>query len=263
VTTGPIPVHLVSFDGVSLVADYYRNVSPAAIYVVGHGFTGSASQPRVRAVVARLLDRGAAVLALNFRGHGPSGGRSTVGVAEIADVAAAVEWVQKTHSATPIVTLGFSMGGSIVIRHAALAAVDSDGRSTVAAAVSVSGPGRWYERGTEPMRRLHYGVETTVGRLALRWGFKTRVGSGWRLLPAAPVEVISTVRVPVLVVHGDRDPYFGLEHGRMLAGAGSVAHPPVELWIEAGMGHAEVAVVPELIDRIDTWVQTALAARGV
>ncbi|MCW2524514.1 MAG: putative hydrolase, partial [Frankiales bacterium] len=244
---------------VSLVADYYRNVSPPAIYVVGHGFTGTASQPRVRAVVARLLGRGAAVLALNFRGHGPSDGCSTVGVAEIDDLAAAVGWVQKTHSATPIVTVGFSMGASIVIRHAALAASGPDGRPSVAAAVAVSGPGRWYERGTQPMRRLHYGVETTVGRLALRWGFKTRVGGGWTLLPAAPVEVIGSVTVPLLVVHGDRDPYFGLEHPRMLAGAGSAAQPPVQLWIERGMGHAEAAIMPELVDRIDAWVRATLA----
>jgi dipeptidyl aminopeptidase/acylaminoacyl peptidase len=257
VTTGPIPVHLISSDGVSLTGNYYRNVSPPAIYVVGHGFTGSASQPRVLAVVARLLGRGAAVLALNFRGHGSSGGRSTVGVAEIEDVAAAVEWAQRTHSGVPIVTLGFSMGASIVIRHAALAKPGPDGKPTVAAVLAVSGPGRWYERGTGPMRRLHFGVETSVGRLALRWRFNTRVGGGWDLLPAAPVEVIGAVRAPLLVVHGDSDPYFGLEHARMLAGAGGVANPPVELWVEPGMGHAETAMMPDLVDRLDTWARAA------
>ena len=262
-TTGSTPVHLVSSDGVSLAADYYRNVSPTAIYVVGHGFTGSASQPRVRAVVARLLERGAAVLALNFRGHGTSGGRSTVGVAEVEDIVAAVEWAEKEHPGLPVVTLGFSMGASIVIRHAALRARRGDGGSAVAAVIAVSGPGRWYERGTQPMRRLHYGVETTVGRLALRWGFKTRVGGGWDLLPASPVEVIGSVTVPLLVVHGDSDPYFGLEHPRMLAGAGAAAFPPVQLWIEPGMGHAEVAVMPELVDRLEAWARAVIEVDGI
>jgi pimeloyl-ACP methyl ester carboxylesterase len=168
-------------------------------------------------------------------------------VLETADVAAGVEWMRVRRPDRPVITLGFSMGASIVVRHAGLG-------GSADAVVAVSGPGRWFERGTEPMRRVHFGVETSLGRLALRLAFKTRVGGGWDLLPASPVEVAGAIAAPMLVVHGDSDAYFGVEHGRMLASAA----PGAELWIEPGMGHAENATTPELLDRIDGWSRHAV-----
>ena len=246
---GAEPVRLCTTDGVFLAAQYYASVSNGPSYVLGHGFTGSASQPRVTAIAEHLNKRGAAVLALDFRGHGGSEGSSTVGVTEIADVAAGVEWLRRRRPAFAVITLGFSMGASIVVRHAGLG-------GSADAVIAVSGPGRWYERGTEPMRRVHFGVETRLGRLALRLAFKTRVGGGWDLLPASPVEVAGAVAAPMLVVHGDSDAYFGVEHARMLAAAA----PGAELWIEHGMGHAESATTPELLDRIDNWARRAVGA---
>lgn len=240
-------VRLTTSDGVSLAAHYYAGVSDGPSYLLGHGFTGAALQQRVRSISEHLADRGGSVLALDFRGHGRSDGLSTVGVAEIADVAAGVSWLRERRPDAPVVTLGFSMGASIVVRHAGLG-------GSADAVVAVSGPGRWYERGTQPMRRVHMGVETRLGRLALRLAFRTRVGGGWDLLPAAPVEVAGAVAAPMLIVHGDSDPYFGLEHGRMLAAAAPGAH----LWIEPGMGHAESATGPELLDRIDEWARAAV-----
>jgi pimeloyl-ACP methyl ester carboxylesterase len=246
---GAEPVRLCTTDGVFLAAQYYASVSNGPSYVLGHGFTGSASQPRVTVIAKHLNERGAAVLALDFRGHGGSEGSSTVGVTEIADVAAGVEWLRGRRPAFAVITLGFSMGASIVVRHAGLG-------GSADAVIAVSGPGRWYERGTEPMRRVHFGVETRLGRLALRLAFKTRVGGGWDLLPASPVEVAGAVAAPMLVVHGDSDAYFGVEHARMLAAAA----PGAELWIERGMGHAESATTPGLLDRIDDWARRAVGA---
>ncbi len=52
-------------------------------------------------------------------------------------------------------------------------------------------------------------------------------------------------------MHGDRDPYFPLDHPRMLA---SAADPSTsELWIEPGYGHAETAASPDLLTRIADW----------
>ncbi len=243
----PEPVCLRTTDEVLLSAEYYPGACDGLSYLLGHGFTGSASQPRVTAVAHHLNCLGGSVLALDFRGHGASGGRSTIGVLETADVATGVEWLRTRRRDAPVVTIGFSMGASIVVRHAGLG-------GSADAVVAVSGPGRWYERGTGPMRRVHFGVETRLGRLALRLAFKTRVGGGWDPLPASPVEVASGVDAPMLVVHGDADTYFGVEHGRMLA----AATPTAELWIEPGMGHAEDGTSPELLDRIDEWAHRAV-----
>ena len=56
-----------------------------------------------------------------------------------------------------VATVGFSMGASIVLRHAGLI-------GGADAVVSVSGPGRWYYRGTRPMRKVHWAVEHRLGR---------------------------------------------------------------------------------------------------
>jgi predicted alpha/beta-fold hydrolase len=247
--TSPEPVRLRTADDIVLSADYYIDVSDGPVYLLGHGFTGSSKVPQVVAIAEQLRSLGGSVLALNFRGHGASEGMSTIGVDEIADVEAGVSWLRARRPGVPIVTIGFSMGASIMIRYAGLGGNPD-------AVVAVSSPGRWYERGTDPMRRLHLGVETRLGRLVLHRVFRTRVGGGWDVLPTSPVEVAASISAPLLVVHGDADPYFGIEHGRMLAAAA----PKSELWIEAGLGHAENAMTPELLERISDWVRRTVAA---
>ncbi len=250
----PEPVRLCTEDGIFLTADYYGQVSEQPSYLLLHGFTGSTAKPPIQFVARHLSGRGSCVLALNFRGHGSSGGLSTVGADEVADVAAGLAWLSARRPGVPVVTLGFSMGASIAVRHAGLAA--AAGAPGPDAVIAVSGPGRWYERGTKPMRRLHFGVETRLGRRILARVFKTRIGSGWDLLPVSPVEVAGAIKAPLLIVHGDRDPYFPLDHPRMLAGVA----PNAELWIEHGMGHAENATGVGLLDRMDDWARAALSA---
>ncbi|MFB9429081.1 alpha/beta hydrolase [Streptoalloteichus tenebrarius] len=213
--------------------------------VVGHGFTNNTARPTVQRVLRRLA-RGRTVIALDFRGHGRSGGRSTLGVDEVLDLAAGVELARRLGHRR-IATLGFSMGASVVVRHAAL----TPEAERPDAVVAVSGPARWYERETPPMRRLHWLVEEPAGRLLAR-ALGVRLAAAWREVPPSPVELARRVPpTPLLLVHGDRDHYFPAEHGRSLhlaAGGGA------ELWLERGMRHAESATSPELVDRMGAWL---------
>ena len=126
------------------------------------------------------------------------------------------------------------------------------------AVVSVSGPGRWYYRGTEPMRRVHFAVEHRLGRFVTRRWLKTRISpEGWQLVPVPPAEAAAQIApVPLLIVHGDKDNFFPPEHARQLYMA---AQEPKELWLVPGMGHAEAACSQELVDRIGRWVDQAAA----
>lgn len=219
-------------------------VSQGLVFVIAHGFTGDADRPHVRRV-ARVFARYGAVVTFSFRGHGRSGGRSTVGDREVLDLAAAVAWARELGH-TRVVTVGFSMGGSVVLRHAALDA------SGVEAVVSVSAPARWFYRGTAPMRRLHWLVTRPSGRLVGRYGLRTRIHHRqWDPVPLSPVEAVPRIApTPLLVVHGDQDAYFPLDHPRMLADA---AGEHGELWVEPGMGHAENAAPEPLLRRIGDW----------
>ncbi|MDT9685195.1 alpha/beta fold hydrolase [Streptomyces sp. TRM76323] len=248
-------------DGVLLEARYDPcTAGPAdTAVVVAHGFTGSVDRPALRRAAA-VLTRHAAVVTFSFRGHGRSGGRSTVGDREVLDLAAAVAWARERGHAR-VATVGFSMGGSVVLRHAALYGKEHGGRSEARtdAVAAVSAPARWYYRGTAPMRRVHWLVTRPAGRLVGRYGFGTRVHDrDWDPVPLSPVEAVPLIApTPLLVVHGDRDPYFPVDHPRSLAAA-SGGH--AELWLEPGMGHAENAAGEELLTRIARWLTGAAGA---
>ncbi|WP_064456898.1 alpha/beta hydrolase [Streptomyces hygroscopicus] len=317
---------LLTDDGVPIEARYEPSPTPGAepsgtlALVLGHGFTGSLERPALRRVASAFRQR-TAVITFSFRGHGRSGGRSTVGDREVLDLAAAVAWARRLGHRR-VATVGFSMGGSVVIRQAALygtghgeneeirpmqdvhhggrtgrsqrrtAPAPGDAPDTASgpaldaapgpasgpaldaapgpapgpdpapgrapdaapdAVIAVSAPARWYYRGTAPMRRVHWAVTRPAGRLVSRYGLRTRIDPrGWGVDPLPPVAAAPLIApTPLLIVHGDRDPYFPLDHPRMLASAADPSS--TELWIEPGFGHAETAASPALLTRIADW----------
>ncbi len=245
---GPTLTKLETEDGVPLLARHWDVGRRDLGCVVGHGFTGSSASAYVQAICDVLAVEGVGVLAVDFRGHGRSGGVSTAGADEIHDMGAAVAGLRGL-GYERVAVLGWSMGGSVALRYAGLGG-DAD------AVVSVSSPGTWFERGTRPMRLVHWMCVTRSGRLATRLVRRTRLSSaGWTVAPQAPVELAGSIGVPLLLVHGDADTYFPLRHVEALAEAA----PTAELWIELGMGHAETATTPELTERISRWVRAAVA----
>ncbi|MCX5397989.1 alpha/beta hydrolase [Streptomyces sp. NBC_00102] len=298
ITRTPQYATLLTDDGVPVEAVYEpctagavpgaTGVAEQTAIVVAHGFTGALDRPAVRRAARVFLQR-AAVVTFSFRGHGKSGGKSTVGDREVLDLAAAVAWARSLGHRR-IVTVGFSMGGSVVLRQAALytkESVDGEGAvrgvvkssvpagglaqglapgpaaglaagpaagfAHVDAVISVSSPARWYYRGTASMRRLHWLVTRPTGRLVGRYGLGTRIhDEDWDPVPLSPVQAVPLIApAPLLVVHGDRDPYFPLDHPRMLADA--AAEGAAELWLERGMGHAENAADETLLGRMADW----------
>jgi pimeloyl-ACP methyl ester carboxylesterase len=202
--------------------------------------------------VAQQLAAYAGVLAFDFRGHGGSTGLSTVGDREVLDLEAAVA-AARGRGYRRVVTLGFSMGGSVAVRHAAL-------HGGVDAVVAVSAPARWYYRGTRPMRRVHWVIERRTGRAVARRLLGTRVaGTRWDPVPESPTEVAPRIApTPLLVVHGDHDPYLPVEHAEALHAA---AGEPRELWLVPGYGHAEAAMTPALLARLGRHLSALVGAR--
>jgi pimeloyl-ACP methyl ester carboxylesterase len=240
---------LVTQDGVPIDTVHLPGRRELAI-VMAHGFTQSWQTPMVWKIAQRF-NRAAGVVTFDFRGHGRSGGLSTVGDKEINDMDVAVHYARELGYAR-VAAVGFSMGGSVVLRHAGL-------RGGVDAVVSVSGPGHWYYRGTDRMRQVHFAIEKRLGRTFVRHVLKTRVApNGWDPVPLPPAEAAALISpVPVLIVHGDKDVYFPPDHGRELFEG---AREPKELWLIPGFGHAERATGDELADRIVAWITGAIAA---
>ena len=241
--------------------------SDGLILVVAHGFTGGWRRPDNRRIAQALAAHGG-VVSFDARGHGRSSGATTLGDDEVLDLDSAVAWARWL-GARRVATVGFSMGGSVVLRHGAL--TDRADREGSDAVVSVSAAGFWFYRGTAPMRLLHTAVASPLGRGVLRHGFGTRVTANeWQEpYPLSPSESASLIPpVPLLVVHGTHDTYFPLEHSRSIveaarAGAAERGVPDrTEEWVEPGFAHAESGVTPELVDRIGRWCRAAVGHDG-
>ncbi len=204
--------------------------------------------------IASLLAESAGVVSFDFRGHGRSAGSSTVGDREILDLDAAVRWA--TDLGYPrLATLGFSMGAAVAIRHAGLLG-RSAGNGGLTAIAAVSGPARWYYRGTIPMRRAHWVIERRLGRIVGRLALRTRIAAnGWDPLPEPPHEMaardIADHHYSSCMAMRTRT--FRSSTRESLYDA---AAQPKELWIEPGFGHAENAVSADLLRRIGTWFRS-------
>ena len=250
------PAELTASDGTPISAGHLPHQGDLCL-VVAHGFTGQWRSQRLEKVI-RVLSKSAGVIVLDMRGHGESGGVTTIGHKEIWDVSAAVTWAHEL-GYRHVVTVGFSMGGAVVLRQAAFPEGESD---RVDAVIAISAPAFWYYRGTKIMRRMHQVVASKVGRSFMRTR-GTRIDSqGWPdPMPEAPVEAIARYpHLPVLIVHGDIDRYFPLEHPRSLhAAAVASGNDRVELWEIPGFGHAESAIDDETLERIATWAREQIS----
>jgi pimeloyl-ACP methyl ester carboxylesterase len=215
--------------------------------VVAHGFTGNWRQPRVHKAIRAFQSIGT-VFAFDFRGHGGSTGECTVGNSEVLDLGAVVRHV-RDQGFPSITTVGFSMGGGVALRQAAL---DRDSDQCVDAVVAVSAPAFWYYRGTRVMRMVHHLVMRPGGRRLMRARGIRLNSTPWpEPPPMQPVEAIAQLGgTPTLIVHGDQDRYFPMEHAHALIAAGEGA----DSLLVPGFGHAEAAITPETLTDIQKWI---------
>jgi fermentation-respiration switch protein FrsA (DUF1100 family) len=107
------------------------------------------------------------------------------------------------------------------------------------------------------MRRVHFAIERRAGRFIARNFLGTRISSGrWDPVPMPPADAAARISpAPVLIVHGDQDEFFPVDHAEQLYAG---AREPKELWIIPGFGHAESGVTPALLDRIGGWLLAAM-----
>lgn len=265
---------LQSRDGARIVAEVHGD-GPIT-FVMAHGITGNRQRTGVK-LVAGWLARHGRVIVFDQRGHGESSNTCTLGFREPLDLDAAVAWA-RTLSDNPVVTIGFSLGASVAIRHAALvtdpsAATAVDREIVVQhmpdATVLVSGVAQWFFRGTKIMDRLFRYTSTGWGRLIMRRTQGVRVSvRDWvgpdapaSSHPLSPTACAAVIRHPLLIVHGTKDHFFPEDHAERVF-ASCEGNSQAVLWVEEGMGHAERATTQELVDRIAGWALDAVRARA-
>ena len=210
-------------DGIVVSTDLYRQGERDAAVIICPGFFQSKDTTTFQRLSHALVES-SDVLAMDFRGHGRSGGLYTFSAQEGADLEAVLSWAAARYRHLGV--LGFSLGGAV--------AINTVGRFTdqVNTLIAVSAPSSFEEIEfkfwtPEAMRTGLQGLEAGAG---------CRPGNP--LLPKVrPIDSAPRLRgLPTLFIHGTRDVIVGVQHSRRLYAAAS---EPKRLEIVEGGSHAE------------------------
>lgn len=199
---------LTAQDGVQIAAWYVPAAVPAprGAIILAHGLMDR--KGTMLQIVPWLHEAGYHVMLLDFRGHGQSEKRpTTVGREEALDVQAALDWLEEAGAAERVGGLGMSMGAAALVNTA----------------------------GQDPR------IEALVlDSLFARWN-ETDFAADYRLSPdwlvpdvPSPIDIISRLHIPILIIHGTADILTEEEHAYRLFDA---ANEPKQLWINDS-GHA-------------------------
>jgi len=228
---------LVTDDGVRLAGARLAGPPDAvATVVLVHGFSQSSRMPRIHAF-AHLLARRVHVVVPDLRGHGASGGVSSMGPKEPLDVKAAVE---AAPPGLPVVSVGISLGGAAVLLHAGT-------YGGVAGVVAISAPAWWGAWDTPSTRRIQRYAMTPAGRRFLALFLRTRIAQVCDGVPHAEAQVAAIAPAFTLVVADPADHYFAEEHPQTLY---RWAREPKDLWLLPGTGHGTDLLGPAFTDRL-------------
>ena len=228
---------LVTDDGVRLAAARLQGPRDAlATVVLVHGFSQSSRMPRIHAF-AHQLARRAHVIVPDLRGHGRSGGLSSMGPKEPLDVKAAVE---AADPALPVVTVGISLGGAAVLLHGGTF-------GGVAGVVAISAPAWWGAWDTPATKRIQRYAMSQAGRRFLAVFMRTRIAEVCEGVPHAEEQAASIAPAFTLVVADPADHYFAEEHPQTIY---RWANEPKDLWLLPGTGHGTDLLSPAFGDRL-------------
>jgi alpha-beta hydrolase superfamily lysophospholipase len=217
--------------------------------IVCHGL--GADRHAFAGYTAMALRLGAHALAFDFRAHGRSGVFvSTLGADEVADLAAAVAWwrSQPGREHSPIVLVGVSMGGAVVLRAAGMV-----GAAGVLAESSYAELTAMIEAQTAPLGPCS-GLAAAVVQAAARWqlGIDPK-----QVSPLQSLRALSPT-IPVVLVHAGMDRVIPVAEGERLA----AARADLELHVIAGAEHAGcLAVDPIALEQHLRTLLTAVADR--
>jgi hypothetical protein len=190
-----------------------------------------------------LPEQGFNVFLLDYRGYGVSAGKPTLaGVQDDVESALKMLIARPGVDAGRIVVFGQSLGGAIAVHRVAHTAYRENIRALVV------------ESAFSGYRRI---TREKLGDFWLTWPLQYPLS--WTVSdaynPSAAVADISPI--PLLIIHGDRDPIVPVHHGQQLF---ELAREPKQLWIVPGGGHIQAFQRQSYRDRFVAWLTEVLSA---
>ena len=193
-------------DGTPLEAWFLPGSNDRLVVALFHGYAASKSTLLTAARAFHQI--GYATLLVDFYGSGGSSGSgTTIGVKEADDVAAAVEYTRRNWPDRKIVLYGISMGGAAVLR-----AVAANGAKPDAVIIEATFDSL---RNTGKNRFQAMGLPgSPFAELLLFWG---RVQHGFNMFTHNPVDYARAVKLPALILHGEKDERTSIHEARTIA----------------------------------------------
>ena len=243
---GALAVRLNASDGKKLVGNYWPGKTPDAPGIVMlHGIGSSRHQFDQEG--AAFSARGYAVLAINFRAHGDSGGDlRSFGLFEARDAHAALNWLKAKQRGAKIGVLGMSLGGAAaLLGEEGPVPADALVLDVVYPDIHHAIRNRIAERIGQPLGWL--GEKVLSAQAPIRFGVSAEALS--------PVSAIARYRGPLFVIGGERDRYTPPAETKLLFDA---APGRKQLWIVPGAGHGGTPSNREYMPKIEAFFDSAL-----
>jgi len=219
-------VHFTTADQLVLTG-WYIPPKNGAVIILQHGYHANSFQ--MLPIGLMLARHGYGVLLFDFRGHGKSEGNTvTLGLLEVHDTDAAVDFLMKQSGVKQIGLIGNSMGGATAI----LAA--SANKNIQAIAVE----GVFSELKDEVGIGIELQTPLPAYPFDLIFVYIAEHETGYRLSDIAPVEKIGKISPrPILIMQGGNDQRINRQSGdRLFAAAGE----PKQYWYEPSAAHVAI-----------------------
>lgn len=192
--------------GRELEAWYIPAKRSRGIVAVFHGF--GRSKANHLSTARQLHDLGYDSLLVDFYGYGGSAGSySTIGWLEALDVAAAAKHARALAGGKPVVLLGTSMGAAAVLRAVSMGAAKPDG------VVLESSYLRFIDSVRRRFQLMSFPIVSPFAEWVTFWGGRLY---GFNAFSMNPIEWARDVKVPALVLTGEKDRTISVEEERRL-----------------------------------------------
>lgn len=225
-----LPYEEVKFntnDGLELKGWFINNLSAKGTVILCHGFGTNKSD--LVSFLPFLHDNGYNIFMFDFRAHGDSPGRCSLGYYEVNDLLGAVDYLKSRQDIDKekIGAVGVSMGGAVAFMTAA--------KTPYLKAVVADSSFISFERTVTRFAKLFFNlpkfplVYLTIKTVELRLGFNAK--------EADPLKYIGNISPrAVFIIHGEQDARILKENAQLLYKA---AKEPKQLWIVPEADHLE------------------------
>lgn len=168
------------------------------------------------------------LLLFDFRYLGESSGNyTTIGVKEVNDLLAAIDFA-KAKGFQKIGVWGFSMGGAVAL-------MTAEETQDIKAIVSDSSYGSLSLLLTEPYRNFAF-LKYPLAFFTRIW---PRIFFGLSIEESSPAKKIKGAKIPILLIHSPEDEVVPFQHALLLKEA-LKENPKAEFWFEGGIFHGQL-----------------------